>query len=95
MKTLNLVFAALLISKLLKTEVTDIQFEDGSGKNFNYKTLRNSDWRYINIEAAEKELEKLEKAQEIINKYYDRRQLIFNTLPLRDKRHFRVTEHTL
>ena len=48
--TTKLIEAILLLNSLYGNlgEVTAIQFEDGSGNNFNYQ-MNGSEWKFINI----------------------------------------------
>lgn len=50
MSTATLATAANLISWLKKTDVTGIQFEDGSGQKFNYQLDGNQKWFFIDLE---------------------------------------------
>ena len=49
MNTLTLIQAAAIISKLFKVELVSIEFEDGSGRKFNYKTIKSNEQKYIDL----------------------------------------------
>jgi hypothetical protein len=39
METIDLITAIVIITKTIKQKITAIEYEDGSGKCFNYKVL--------------------------------------------------------
>lgn len=48
--TVNLLrIARMLIETRLNIQVTEIFFEDGSGRNFMYKTVTNSNYSFIRL----------------------------------------------
>lgn len=51
MNTNTLMLAAAEICKQKKETVMAIQFEDGSGHNFNYQLFGSTDWHFINLGA--------------------------------------------
>ena len=74
MTTIQLLKAAIIIAQLTGKEVTAIQFEDGSGRKFNYQ-LNGGEWQFIDF--AE---------QRLVSVYYHQLDLIdeverFRVLP--------------
>jgi hypothetical protein len=47
--TARLMQAAIIISHIIKSEVTAIQFEDGSGNKFNYQHSGHAQWDFVDI----------------------------------------------
>jgi hypothetical protein len=49
MKSINLILAIQLITNKTMKQVSQIQFEDGSGYNFNYQLVRDNKWYFIDL----------------------------------------------
>jgi hypothetical protein len=47
---MNLITAIVIISKTIKKEVRAIEYEDGSGKCFNYKVVGDYNWHFFRME---------------------------------------------
>jgi hypothetical protein len=49
MENMDLITAIVIISKTIKKVITAIEFEDGSGKCFNYKVLGDDNHHFFRI----------------------------------------------
>lgn len=56
MNSMTLIAAIVCIADLTGKEVTAIQFEDGSGHNFNYQ-IAGSNWFFINLDKTDAEVD--------------------------------------
>ena len=45
----KLIYAIAVITEILGKQVTHIEFEDGSGRSFNYKDATSDKWQYIHL----------------------------------------------
>jgi hypothetical protein len=49
MENINLITAIAIIGKTIQQQITAIQYEDGSGKCFNYKIVGDDSWHFFRM----------------------------------------------
>ena len=69
MNTQTLITAAILIAQMVKKPIVSIEFEDGSGVNFNFKVRGSNKWSFINLEKELTCLQSKPDLEPIISKF--------------------------